>query len=162
VTAALAGLATTVAMLSNEVMSQGIRLGQRELRDEMVSMREATRVVNEKVRAARGEERKGNGSGQEIKEKEKKKKKRSRRAERKWRNFLEKQKAKKGTGGEEKEEEEEDEGEEGDDLGEDGSGKEVKKRDGGGDSGSSSSTTRITHTATPIHGSPFTFCRIPQ
>ena len=51
--AALAGLATTVAMLSKEVMSQGIRLGQRELRDEIVSMRETTNAVNEKVRAAR-------------------------------------------------------------------------------------------------------------
>jgi uncharacterized coiled-coil DUF342 family protein len=55
VATALAGLATTVAMLSREVMSQGIRLGQRELRDEIVSMRETTDAVNEKVRAAREE-----------------------------------------------------------------------------------------------------------
>ena len=45
-------------------MSQGIRLGQRELRDEIVSMRETTDAVNEKVRAAREEAKKGKGSGQ--------------------------------------------------------------------------------------------------
>jgi hypothetical protein len=103
-------------------------------------MREATRVVNEKVRPARGEKRKGSGSRQGIKENEKKKKGRTRRAGRKWKNFLEKQKAKLKEAGGEEAEEEEDEGDEGDDLDEGDSHKEEKKRGGGGDSGGSSST----------------------